>query len=119
MMLDRSIRTKPEAISAILDRLVEAGALAVEEREGTLIALLKREMLGTTGIGKGVAIPHAHYPGLPSVVGAVADFPGGVDFDALDGEPVYLVCLLISPTDRRGEVLRMLAALARKLRAAP
>lgn len=113
---DQSIRTKAETMTAILDRLVETGSLAEEHRQGVLAAILKREALGSTGIGRGVAIPHAKHPGLARLVGAVADFPAGVNFDSLDGKPVHLVCLLLSPAERPGDYLRVLEAVARRLR---
>jgi len=118
LISDCSIRTKGQAITAILDRLVEVGALEAEYRQEVLAAILKREELGSTAIGRGVAIPNATYPGVGGIIGALASFPAGVEFDRLDGEPVDLVCLLVSPTDRPGEHLRVLEAVARRLREA-
>src|ERR1700678_438783 len=66
---DPAVRTKEIAIATIVDRLVEAGALDAEHRSGVLSAILKRESLGSTGIGGGVAIPHANYLGVSSFVG--------------------------------------------------
>jgi mannitol/fructose-specific phosphotransferase system IIA component (Ntr-type) len=117
-MADRSIRTKGQAIGAILNRLVKAGALEKEHRNGVLAAILKRDELGSTGIGRGVAIAHAKFPGVGRVVGAIASFQAGVEFDSLDGKPVQLVCLLVSPAGRPGEHLRVLEAVARRLREA-
>jgi mannitol/fructose-specific phosphotransferase system IIA component (Ntr-type) len=115
---DSSIRTKEQAINAIVDRLVETKGLRATDRDAVLTAILKREQLGSTGIGRGVAIPHAKHSGLASFIGALAVFPDGVDFDSVDGEPVHVVCLFVSPTDRPGEHLRMLEAIARQLREA-
>jgi mannitol/fructose-specific phosphotransferase system IIA component (Ntr-type) len=111
-----SIRTKAQAINAILDRLVEAGELRAEHRQGVYAAILKREALGSTTIGGEVAVPHAKYAGVPTLIGAVAEFQGGVDFESLDGKPVHIVCLLLSPADQPDEHLRMLTAVARRLR---
>jgi mannitol/fructose-specific phosphotransferase system IIA component (Ntr-type) len=116
LISDRSIRTRVVAITAILDRLVEIGSLEATHRHGVLEALLRREELGSTAIGCGVAVPHATYPGIGSTLGAIARFPAGVDFDSLDGERVRLVCLLVSPTGRPGEHLRLLETVARNLR---
>ncbi len=113
---DPLICTKAQALAAIVDRLVKAGALSKEHQQGVLAATLKREELGSTGIGGGVAINHAKFPGVGSVLGALASFPAGVDFDSLDGERVQHVCLFVSPTYRPAEHLGLLEAVARRLR---
>jgi mannitol/fructose-specific phosphotransferase system IIA component (Ntr-type) len=113
---DRSIRTKVSAISAIVDRLVGAGAIELAQRPGILAAILKREELSSTGIGRGVAVPHAKYEGIASLFGAVAHFPEGVEFDSLDREPVNTVYLFVSPADRPGDHLRVLEAISRRIR---
>jgi mannitol/fructose-specific phosphotransferase system IIA component (Ntr-type) len=113
---DPAVRTKEIAIAAIIDRLVESGALEAEHRSGVVAALLKRESLGSTGIGGGVAIPHANYPGIASFIGAVTMLKVGVDFASVDSKPVHMVILSVSPADRPGEHLRVLEAVARRLR---
>ncbi|MBI5365972.1 MAG: PTS sugar transporter subunit IIA [Planctomycetes bacterium] len=65
-----------------------------------LDALLKREKFGSTGIGQGVAVPHAKLQNLKSVIGAFGRSKTGIDFAATDGEPVYFVFLLLSPFDQ-------------------
>jgi len=62
-------------------------------------ALIKREKVGSTGIGKGVAVPHTKHQSIKEITGAFARSKNGVEFDALDGEPVYLFFLLLSPSD--------------------
>jgi PTS system fructose-specific IIA component/PTS system nitrogen regulatory IIA component len=62
-------------------------------------ALIKREKVGSTGIGKGVAVPHTKHKSITKIIGAFARSLKGVEFDALDGEPVYLFFLLLSPID--------------------
>ena len=79
-------------------------------------AILKREELGSTGIGRGVAVPHTKHPSVDRLVGNVAISGGGVDFDSLDGEKVHLFFLLISPPDRPGDHLRALENISRQLR---
>ena len=59
-----------------------------------------------TGIGRGAAVPHAKLFGIVNMTGAIAEFPEGVEFDSLDGEPVRTVYLIISPIDRPGDHLR-------------
>jgi len=113
---DPSICTSAQAIAAAFDRLAESEHVATGHRRGILDALQKREELGSTGIGRGVAIPHAKYPGVARLIGAVADFPAGVDFKSLDGKPVHVVCLFVSPTDQPHEHLRVLEAISRQLR---
>jgi PTS system fructose-specific IIA component/PTS system nitrogen regulatory IIA component len=113
---EENIQTKPLAISAIVGRLVEAGAVESTQRPGVLAAVLSREELGSTGIGRGVAVPHAKHSGVASMIGAVAEFPAGIDFDSLDGEPVRTIYLFVSPADRPGDHLRMLEAISRQLR---
>lgn len=76
----------------------------------------KRERLGSTGVGGGVAIPHARIPGLTNAFGVLARLQKPIDFDAIDGRPVDIVFLLLLPTAASGEHLNVLAAVARKLR---
>ena len=77
---------------------------------------MKREELGRTGIGRGVAVPHTKHPSVSELVGTVAVSEDGVDFDSLDGEKVHLLFLLISPPDRPGDHLRALENISRQLR---
>jgi mannitol/fructose-specific phosphotransferase system IIA component (Ntr-type) len=72
--------------------------------------------LGSTGIGRGVAVPHTKHASVHELVGAVAVSDQGVDFDSLDGEKVHLLFLLISPPDRPGDHLRALENISRQLR---
>ena len=73
--------------------------------ESIVKAILKREELGSTGIGRGVAVPHTKHPSVNRLVGSVAVSTQGVDFASLDGEVVHLFFLLISPPDRPGRSL--------------
>ena len=79
-------------------------------------AILKRELLGSTGIGRGVAIPHTKHTGVDRLIGTVAVSRPGVAFESLDGEPVHVFVLLISPQDRPGDHLRALENVSRCLR---
>ncbi len=89
--------------------LVRAGQLGESGAEAVARSILARERSGgTTGIGKGIALPHAKVDELTTVVGALGRSPDGVDFAALDGEPVYAIFLILSPT---GEAERHLAAM--------
>jgi len=79
--------------------------------------LLKREDLGSTGIGKGVAIPHARLPELRRPCGLLARLKSPIEFDAIDGEPVDVVFVLLLPGAAENEALAALALVARALRA--
>jgi PTS system fructose-specific IIA component/PTS system nitrogen regulatory IIA component len=77
---------------------------------------MKREELGSTGIGRGVAVPHTKHPSVERLVGTVGISRNGVEFSSLDGEPVQIFFLLVSPPDRPGDHLRALENISRQLR---
>ena len=89
--------TKQGVIREIAEALVEAGKIAPGELEGIVKAIMKREDLGSTGIGRGVAVPHTKHPSVDRLVGTVAISRKGIEFESLDGEPVQLFFLLVSP----------------------
>ncbi len=107
---------KEGLIREMTHSLLEAGELAEEESESIVKAILKREELGSTGIGRGVAVPHTKHPSVDKLIGTVGVSPEGVDFNSLDGEKVNLFFLLISPPDRPGDHLRALENISRQLR---
>lgn len=107
---------KEAVIREMVTTLLEAGKIDQEQYESIVRAILKREELGSTGIGRGVAVPHTKHPSVDELVGAVAVSNVGVDFDALDGDKVHLLFLLISPPDRPGDHLRALENISRQLR---
>lgn len=76
-------------------------------------ALLHRERLGSTGLGKGIALPHARMPQVAKAVGAFVQIPNGVDFDAVDNQPVDLAFAMLVPEDATDEHLKLLAQLAK------
>ncbi|BCB21090.1 nitrogen regulatory protein [Bosea sp. ANAM02] len=79
-------------------------------------ALLQRERLGSTGIGEGIAIPHGRMPGTERLVGLFARTEKPIDFDALDGQPVDIIFVLIAPEGAGADHLKALARVARVLR---
>ena len=91
------------------------GAKGLETR-AAFEALLERERLGPTGMGRGVAIPHARINGLETITGVFARLAKPIDFDAVDGEPVDLVFALFAPEDAGANHLRVLARVSRCLR---
>ena len=108
--------TKEGVIREMTRALVDAGRISAGDEESIVKAILKREDLGSTGIGRGVAVPHTKHPGVTRLVGTVAVSPKGIDFESLDGDPVQLLFLLISPPDRPGDHLRALESISRQLR---
>jgi PTS system fructose-specific IIA component/PTS system nitrogen regulatory IIA component len=107
---------KEGVIREMVQALLNAGKVAESEYESIVKAIMKREELGSTGIGRGVAVPHTKHPSIDRLVGTVAVSAEGVDFDSLDGEKVHLFFLLISPPDRPGDHLRALENVSRQLR---
>lgn len=107
---------KEGAIREMVQTLSGAGQVEAEESESIVKAILKREELGSTGIGRGVAVPHTKHPSVDHLVGTVAVSRQGVDFASLDGEVVHLFFLLVSPPDRPGDHLRALENISRQLR---
>jgi PTS system fructose-specific IIA component/PTS system nitrogen regulatory IIA component len=108
--------TKEGVIREMAQSLVDAGKIAPGDLEGIVKAIMKREDLGSTGIGRGVAVPHTKHPSVNKLVGTVAVSQQGIDFQSLDGEPVQLFFLLVSPPDRPGDHLRALENISRQLR---
>ena len=100
----------------VIRRLVEAAAAMGKIKRGraeeVVAKVLEREEIGSTGIGHGVAVPHARAAGVKELVGVFGRLREPVEFQALDGRPVDLVFLLLSPTPSSGEHLEVLAALA-------
>jgi mannitol/fructose-specific phosphotransferase system IIA component (Ntr-type) len=107
---------KDGVIEELVESLVAAGQIERQDKESIIKAIMKREELGSTGIGRGVAVPHTKHPSVDRLVGTVGVSAEGVDFDSLDGEKVQLFFLLISPPDRPGDHLRALENISRQLR---
>jgi mannitol/fructose-specific phosphotransferase system IIA component (Ntr-type) len=107
---------KEGVIREMVESLHAAGQFRGADLEDIIRAILKREFLGSTGIGRGVAIPHTKHNSVDRLVGTVALSQRGIGFDSLDGEPVHVFVLLISPQDRPGDHLRALENVSRSLR---
>lgn len=93
-----------------------AGAVLNVPSDAISAELLKRERLGSTGVGDGIAIPHARVAGLQNPFGMLARLKQPVDFEAVDGQPVDLVFLLLAPVSPQAGQLNVLACVARRLR---
>ena len=107
---------KKETLKELIDKLAAAKKIKENVKEKVLQALLEREKLGSTGIGQGVAIPHAKTDKVSEIVCAFGTSKKGVEFDALDGEKVYIIFLLVAPQDSAGMHLKVLAKISRLLK---
>jgi len=88
------------AIRELVQSLANSGALPVEAVEEVVAALIKRETNGSTGFGKGVAVPHVKHAKVKKMVGTIGRSAAGIDFAALDHQPVYSIVLLLSPENQ-------------------
>ncbi len=107
---------KVAVIQEMVDALKDANSIEEKDIKDIMKALIKREELGSTGIGKGVAVPHTKHPCIKEIIGIVARSADGVEFDALDGEPVYILFLLLSPNDSAGTHLSALERISNVIR---
>ncbi|MBI3021520.1 MAG: PTS sugar transporter subunit IIA [Candidatus Omnitrophica bacterium] len=112
----KSQANKEEVIRELVELLVRAGAIKEKDVGKLVQTLLKRESLGSTGIGQGVAIPHGKSDCVTKLVAAFGVSSSGVNFDSLDGEPVHIFFLLIAPEDSAGPHLKALARISRLLK---
>jgi len=108
--------TKEGVIREIVESLRATGYFQGGEADDIVRAILKREQLGSTGIGRSIAIPHTKHAGVDRLIGTVALSQAGVNFDSIDGEPVHVFVLLVSPQDRPGDHLRALENVVRNMR---
>lgn len=103
------------AIVELIDRLVNIGRIKEQDRESVLEALKQREETMSTGIGFGIAIPHASSDKVTEVVAAFGRSEAGIEFDSLDNAPVRFIVLFVVPKDQFQTHLRTLAAIAKFL----
>jgi PTS system nitrogen regulatory IIA component len=111
----RGASSKRQALHLVADVAAEALGLTTER---VLEALLEREALGSTGLGSGVAVPHARVPGLNRVTGVFVRLDTPVAYGSVDDQPVDLMFALFAPPAAGAEHLRALAAVSRALRSA-
>jgi nitrogen PTS system EIIA component len=107
------VKTKKQLLQELSARAARLTGLA--ERD-IFDMLLQRERLGSTGLGQGIAIPHGKLAGLKRIVGIFARLAEPVDFDAVDGDPVDIVFLLLAPEGAGADHLKALARISRLLR---
>jgi fructose-specific phosphotransferase system IIA component len=107
---------KEEVVKELVDLLINTGEIEKRHRNKLIDSLMARESLGSTAIGQGIAIPHAKSDCVDKLVAAFGLSKKGVDFDSLDGEPVYIFFLLVAPQDSAGPHLKALARISRLLK---
>ena len=107
---------KEAVVRQMVGALHAAGHFRAADMDEIVKAVMRREQLGTTGIGRHIAIPHSRHPAVDRLIGTLALSREGLPFDSLDGEPVYVFVLLVSPQDRPGDHLRALEAVVRTMR---
>jgi mannitol/fructose-specific phosphotransferase system IIA component (Ntr-type) len=103
------------ALRELVTSLSQAGALAADAVDEVVAALIKREQNGSTGFGKGVAVPHVKHAKVTRMAGTVGRSVNGIDFAALDHQPVYSVFLLLSPEDAPQQHLQAMNAVFNNL----
>lgn len=114
VVADLKPRDKVDCLRQMIGILMEAKAIRNEK--DSLARLLEREKVVSTGIGNGIAIPHAKAAHVSSMVIAVARVKKGLDFEALDGRPVHVLFLLLGPPQQAGLHVKLLARIARLIR---
>ena len=112
--VDLKSQSKKEVLKEMVQILTEAHG--IKNSSDILDALLEREELGSTGIGQGIAIPHGKSESAHKVTAALGISKRGIDFDALDGEPVYIFFMLVAPSNSAGVHLKILAKISRLLK---
>ncbi len=106
--------TKEDTLKELVDVLARVEDIG--DPKGIVKALIDRENLGSTGIGQGIAIPHGKTDKVKRLIAVLGISKIGVNFDALDGEPVYIFVLLVAPKATAGPHLKALAQISRLLR---
>jgi fructose-specific phosphotransferase system IIA component len=107
-------RDKKDCLRQMIGLL--ARAEAIRDEKDSLVRLLEREKVVSTGIGNGIAIPHAKAAHVPKMVIAMARVREGLDFEALDGRPVHILFLLLGPPHEAGLHVKLLARIARLIK---
>jgi PTS system nitrogen regulatory IIA component len=113
VVADYCADNKEQLLNELCTRAAKATHLDVRLVRGEI---LKREQLGCTGIGSGIAIPHARLQNLKKPLGSLVRLRKPIGYDAIDGDPVDIVFLLLLPAEPAGDQLNALASTARKLR---
>lgn len=113
---DLQATDKESIIRELVDLLISSGAVNSRDRDKIISILMDRESLGSTGVGQGIGIPHGKTNSVKKLVASLGISKKGVNFDSLDGEPVYIIFLLLAPEDSAGPHLKALAKISRLLK---
>jgi fructose-specific phosphotransferase system IIA component len=113
--IDLKAEEKDEVLAELIGLLVSSGSVKKEDRAEILKKVKEREALGSTGIGKGIAIPHAKSAKLKKMGAAFGISKKGLDFRSLDGEATHIFFLLVDPGETPGPHLKALAKISRLL----
>ncbi len=116
VITDLKSSKKEDILGELVDALIVGGGIDKRHRNKLVEALMARETLGSTAIGQGVGIPHAKSDCVRELVAGFGLSKKGVNFDSLDGEPVYIFFLLLAPIDSAGPHLKALARVSRLLK---
>ena len=114
--VDLQATDKKGIIAELVDLLISAKKIDERDRAKLIHSLLERESLGSTGVGHGIGIPHGKLEGVRELMAAFGISQRGIDFQSLDGDPVYLFFLLVAPQDSAGPHLKALARISRLLK---
>lgn len=106
---------RDDVIAELVDALITAGAVSKNLRDDLIKQIIDREKHGSTGFGKGVAVPHVKHEKITKMVATIGISQTGVDFNALDKAPVYSVVLLMSPKNKPDEHLQAMENIFRNL----
>ncbi|MEM6750062.1 MAG: PTS sugar transporter subunit IIA [Planctomycetota bacterium] len=107
--------TRDEAVAELVGLAAKAAGVPAELETELVERVLAREKRGSTGFGRGVAVPHAKHPGLKQMVAAVGVAPAGIEFQSLDQKPVFSIVLLLSPEDQPDRHLQAMENIFSKL----
>jgi len=102
-------------ITRLVDALISSGAADPSLRADLISRVLERERIGSTGFGKGIAVPHVKHKSVKKLAAAIGLAPAGLDFNALDHQPVYTVFLLLSPADKPDDHLQAMEVIFKHL----
>lgn len=109
-IVDLKSKTKQDALQELVD--VIATAPEVTDKNDFYISIMKREKIMSTGIGIGLAVPHVKIDSVKDFIMAIGRKKEGIDFDSLDGKPVYLVIMIGANTEQRDDYLKVLAKIS-------
>ncbi len=115
IQLELAARTKEAAVKELVTLLASAGSLRADDVDRHIREVMAREKISSTGIGKGIAIPHVLVAEVNAITMAVGRSVKGVPFEAVDGKPAHLIFLIIGPQGQNNEYLKILSTLSRYL----